>query len=82
MLKRSLPLAVLLASAGVLAGQAPEARKGPSPTLTPEKSGTTQLLIAVSPVSADVVWASGTGGTYTVTTDGGKTWKAGVLPVA
>ncbi|MGA8676370.1 MAG: hypothetical protein WB621_14225, partial [Candidatus Acidiferrales bacterium] len=27
-----------------------------------------------------VVWAAGTGGTYVVTTDGGNTWKAGVVP--
>jgi photosystem II stability/assembly factor-like uncharacterized protein len=49
------------------------------PKLTPQKSGTTQLLIAVSPVSADVVWAAGTGGTYVVTTNGGKTWTSGVV---
>jgi photosystem II stability/assembly factor-like uncharacterized protein len=29
-----------------------------------------------------VVWASGLGGTYTVTTDGGNTWHAGVVPGA
>jgi photosystem II stability/assembly factor-like uncharacterized protein len=52
------------------------------PKLTPQKSGTTQLLIAVSPVSADVVWAAGTGGTYVVTTNGGKTWTPGVVPSA
>jgi photosystem II stability/assembly factor-like uncharacterized protein len=50
------------------------------PTLTPQQSGTTQLLIAVSPVNARVVWAAGTGGTYVVTTDGGATWKSGVVP--
>jgi photosystem II stability/assembly factor-like uncharacterized protein len=52
------------------------------PKLTPQKSGTTQLLIAVSPVNADVVWAAGTGGTYVVTTNGGKTWTSGVVPSA
>lgn len=56
--------------------------KGHHPTLTPQTSGTTQLLIAVSPVNSRVVWASGTGGTYVVTTDGGKTWKAAVVPGA
>lgn len=55
---------------------------GHSPKLTPQTSGTTQLLIAVSPVDSQVVWAAGAGGTYTVTTDGGKTWKAGVVPGA
>jgi photosystem II stability/assembly factor-like uncharacterized protein len=29
-----------------------------------------------------VVWASGRGGTFVVTTDGGQTWKAGVVPGA
>ena len=52
------------------------------PKLTPQNSGTTQLLIAVSPVNSRVVWAAGTGGTYVVTTDGGETWKAGVVPGA
>jgi photosystem II stability/assembly factor-like uncharacterized protein len=52
------------------------------PTLTPEDSGTTNGLIAVSPVNPQVVWASGRAGTFTVTTDGGQTWKAGVVPGA
>jgi photosystem II stability/assembly factor-like uncharacterized protein len=52
------------------------------PTLTPQNSGTIQGLIAVSPVNPQVVWASGRGGTFTVTTDGGATWKAGVVPGA
>lgn len=52
------------------------------PKLTPQNSGTNQLLIAVSPVNSRVVWAAGTGGTYVVTTDGGATWKAAVVPGA
>jgi len=52
------------------------------PTLTSQKSGTTQGLIAVSPVNDQVVWASGRGGTFVRTIDGGKTWKAGVVPGA
>jgi photosystem II stability/assembly factor-like uncharacterized protein len=52
------------------------------PTLTPQNSGTNQLLISVSPVNSRVVWASGTGGTYVVTTDGGAHWKAAVVPGA
>lgn len=52
------------------------------PTLTPQTSGTTQLLISVSPVNDRMVWAAGTGGTYVVTTDGGSTWKAAVVPGA
>lgn len=52
------------------------------PKLTPQKSGTTQLLIAVSPVDSRVVWAAGAGGTYVVTTDGGEHWKAAAVPGA
>jgi photosystem II stability/assembly factor-like uncharacterized protein len=52
------------------------------PTLTPQTSGTTSRLIAVSPVDERVVWASGAGGTFLRTTDGGNTWRAGVVPGA
>jgi hypothetical protein len=52
------------------------------PKLTPQTSGTTNGLIAVSPVNARVVWASGRAGTFVVTTNGGRTWKAGVVPGA
>jgi photosystem II stability/assembly factor-like uncharacterized protein len=52
------------------------------PTVTPQNSGTNQGLIAVSPVNSRVVWASGRGGTFVVTVDGGQTWKAGVVPGA
>jgi photosystem II stability/assembly factor-like uncharacterized protein len=52
------------------------------PTLTPQNSGTTNGLIAVWPVNPQVVWASGRAGTFTVTTDGGQTWNAGVVPGA
>lgn len=53
-----------------------------TPTLTPQDSGTTQSLISVSPVNKRVVWASGRGGTFAVTTDGGATWRSGVVPGA
>jgi photosystem II stability/assembly factor-like uncharacterized protein len=53
-----------------------------APTLTPQVSGTVNRLQAVSPVSPLVVWASGVGGTYAVTTDGGATWRTGVVPGA
>ena len=52
------------------------------PTLTPQDSGTTQSLIAVSPVNKRVVWASGRAGTFAVTTNGGATWRSGVVPGA
>ncbi len=52
------------------------------PTLTPQVSGTPNGLIAVSPVSSRIVWVSGRFGTYAVTTDGGATWRPGVVPGA
>ncbi len=80
MLKRSLVVFLIAASATL--GFARDQWKGHQPKLTPQTSGTTQLLIAVSPVNPRVVWAAGTGGTFVVTTDGGKNWKAGVVPGA
>jgi photosystem II stability/assembly factor-like uncharacterized protein len=80
MLKRSLLVFALLLGAAL--GLAQENKKITQPTLTPQNSGTTQLLIAVSPVNSNIVWASGTGGTYVVTTDGGETWRSGVVPGA
>jgi photosystem II stability/assembly factor-like uncharacterized protein len=77
MMKRSLGLFLIAAFATLTLAE--EHRQ---PKLTPQVSGTTQLLIAVSPVNSDVVWAAGTGGTYVVTTDGGNTWKAAVVPGA
>ena len=50
-----------------------------SPTLRVQHSGTINRLQAISPVSSDVVWASGVGGTFVRTTDGGRTWRAGVV---
>lgn len=52
------------------------------PTLTPQESGTIERLQAISPVDDQVAWASGTGGTYALTTDGGSTWHAAVVPGA
>jgi hypothetical protein len=49
------------------------------PKLTPQNSGTTEGLIAVSAVNSRVVWASGRQGTFVLTTDGGKTWRAGLV---
>src|SRR5262249_47219922 len=56
--------------------------KQSGPTLTPQNSGTTNSLISISALNARVAWASGRNGTFTRTTDGGKTWHAGVVPGA
>lgn len=44
--------------------------------------GTDAKFRGLCVVTADVVWASGTGGTVIRTTDGGKTWKVMVVPGA
>ena len=80
MFRRSLLLLPLAAFCSLALAQ--DAVHIQAPTLTPQNSGTTQLLIAVSPVNDRVVWASGTGGTYVVTTDGGAHWRSGVVPGA
>jgi photosystem II stability/assembly factor-like uncharacterized protein len=49
------------------------------PTVTVQQSGTLNRLQAISPVTPRIVWASGLGGTFAVTTDGGETWRAGVV---
>lgn len=67
---------IAISVASLVAQQLPPPRQ---PVLTPQSSGTTNNLIAVSPVDANVVWASGRNGTFTLTTDGGQTWKAGVV---
>jgi photosystem II stability/assembly factor-like uncharacterized protein len=75
-------LAVFLMAISATVAFAQEHGKIHQPKLTPQNSGTTQLLIDVSPVNSRVVWAAGTGGTYVVTTDGGEHWKAAVVPGA
>ncbi len=84
MSKRSLLLALLVSSVSSfgVAQETQSAGGRPLPILSAQTSGTTQLLIAVSPVNAKVVWAAGAGGTYVVTTDGGETWRSGVVPGA
>jgi photosystem II stability/assembly factor-like uncharacterized protein len=48
----------------------------------PQESGTTASLRGVSAVDSNIVWASGTKGTYLRTTDGGATWHAATIPGA
>jgi photosystem II stability/assembly factor-like uncharacterized protein len=45
-------------------------------------SNTTASLRGLRVVSPQVVWASGTGGTFLTTTDGGRHWRAAVVPGA
>jgi photosystem II stability/assembly factor-like uncharacterized protein len=52
------------------------------PTVTLQTSGTENRLQAVSAVTDRIVWASGVGGTFVLTRNGGQTWQAGVVPGA
>jgi photosystem II stability/assembly factor-like uncharacterized protein len=69
----------LLLTAAAVAAPKPQPQ---APTLTPQVSGTTSRLQAVSPVSSQIVWASGVDGTWALTTDGGAHWTSGVVPGA
>ena len=73
------PFLVAIATAAT-AGTAPPSSA--QVTHAPQVSGTTALLIAVSPVNERVVWVSGSRGTYVRTTDGGTTWRSGQVPGA
>jgi photosystem II stability/assembly factor-like uncharacterized protein len=65
-----------------VAAQDDAIHKNSGPKITPQTSGTTNGLIAVSALNSRVVWASGRAGTFVVTSNGGKTWRAGVVPGA
>jgi photosystem II stability/assembly factor-like uncharacterized protein len=78
------PLVFLLVAVGC-GGAAPtpgSGSVGTSPAMTRQDSGTKVRLQALFAVDENVVWASGLGGTFTVTLDGGATWKPGVVPGA
>jgi photosystem II stability/assembly factor-like uncharacterized protein len=51
-------------------------------TWVAQPSGATASLRGISAVNDKVAWASGTGGTFLRTIDGGATWHAGVVPGA
>jgi photosystem II stability/assembly factor-like uncharacterized protein len=73
-------IAVLLAALlNACASTAPPTANEPvlAPLLEAQVSGTNALLIAVSVVDSQVVWVSGTLGTWARTTDGGATWQTG-----
>lgn len=52
------------------------------PRWIPQDSGTSESLRGVCAVSRDVAWASGGGGTFLRTLDGGETWECGFVPGA
>ena len=49
---------------------------------TKQTVDTRASLRGLSVVGEKVIWASGTGGTYLRTIDGGKSWKVGIVPGA
>jgi len=49
-------------------------------TIMPLPSNTTENLRGLSVVSRQVIWASGTHGTYLRSLDGGETWASGQVP--
>jgi photosystem II stability/assembly factor-like uncharacterized protein len=81
---RSLPglLPALLLATACAAPPDAQPQWTQSPSIEPQSSGTNSLLIAISIVNRDTVWASGAGGTWVRTTDGGATWTTGVVPGA
>lgn len=70
-------LVVLLMAAFATLNFAQNSPAAIQPKLTLQNGGTTEGLIAVSPVNSRVVWAAGRHGTFLLTTDGGNTWTSG-----
>lgn len=52
------------------------------PTWTVQYADSEARFIALSIVDENIVWASGTGGRFARTTDGGANWEVGVVPGA
>jgi len=73
-------VAVLAVLAGVAAAQTQQTGGGVSGPWVTEQSGTTAGLRGIHAVSAEVAWASGTGGTILRTVDGGATWQRCATP--
>jgi len=76
----SLPAGCLLALGASLVSRGSAAQV--SASIESQSSGVTVRLQAVSVVSPRIVWASGAGGTWVRTSDGGATWTSGVVPGA
>jgi len=77
-------VAALLVLVACARSGTPELEAPPTapPILFAQRSGTTALLQAVSAPSARVAWVSGHRGTYAITSDGGASWRAAVVPDA
>jgi photosystem II stability/assembly factor-like uncharacterized protein len=51
-----------------------------TPVFTRQTSGTIARLQSIAPISEDIAWISGAGGTILRTTDGGQTWVSRAIP--
>ena len=82
---RTIRLVTLLFMGALLSSCLPDQIESDPPAtfrLVEQESNTRSLLIGLSPVDENVVWASGTGGVVVRTTDGGTSWTAMVVPDA
>lgn len=71
-----------LAAAACVAGARTDVPQPIPPQWVVQSSGTSASLRGLSAVSRSVVWASGSGGVYLRTVDGGSTWRADTVPGA
>lgn len=74
-------IAALAAAACVARARAPLPQPLPAHWVQ-QSTGTSASLRGLSAVSRSVVWASGSGGVYLRTLDGGATWRADTVPGA
>ncbi len=79
---RGFPALVVVAASLAIPRHDSVRHERPPISAVEQSSGTKSLLIGVSAVNDRVVWASGTKGSFTRTTDGGATWHAGTVPGA
>ncbi|MEV0231720.1 oxidoreductase [Nonomuraea sp. NPDC050786] len=74
-MKLRFALGALSAAAVVLAAALPAQAGTPRLAWELKETGVTARLRGLSPVSRDVAWASGSGGTVLRTVDGGRSWE-------
>lgn len=72
----------ILLSSFIVVLSAVDATSQTTSPVVPHASGTDAEFRAISAPSADVVWAAGRSAQYTLTDDGGATWRAGTVPGA
>ena len=81
-MSKRIPACLLVLFLGLITISAQQPSRVHQPTLTPQNSGTTNLIISISPVNPQIAWAGAANGTFLVTTDGGNHWRTGVVPGA